>query len=131
MPLQVTLDRVADDSPTLPCEKLNNVSLGGLSFLSTEAMLKGIHVKVCFPLLDEKHSLTGKVIWSKESDQGFEIGLEFNDPNELFRLRMIEQICHIEHYRSQVRQQQGRKLSGEEAATEWIDLYAAEFPGLE
>lgn len=131
MPIQVTLDRVDDDASSLPREKLNNVSSGGLAFLSTEALSIGKTVKVRFPLLDQQHCLTGKVIWSKPNDQGFETGLQFEDPNELFCLRMIEQICHIEDYRSQLRQQQGRQLSSEEAATEWISLYAAQFPGFD
>ncbi|MBT4078105.1 MAG: PilZ domain-containing protein, partial [Gammaproteobacteria bacterium] len=68
--------------------------------------------------------------WYKKSTKGFEIGLEFDDPNELFRLRMIEQICHIEHYRAEVKQHQGRQLTSEQAAKEWIKLYAADFPNL-
>ena len=51
--------------------------------------------------------------------------------DELFRLRMIEQICHIEHYRNEMLKQQGRELSIEEAAQEWISRYAGEFPSLD
>ena len=41
---------------------------------------------------------------------------------------MIEQICHIEHYRHEIEQVEGRKLNSEEAAREWIQRYASEFP---
>ena len=40
---------------------------------------------------------------------------------------MVEQICHVEHYRRQVRQIEGRQLDGEEAAQEWVSKYAADF----
>jgi hypothetical protein len=41
---------------------------------------------------------------------------------------MIEQICHIESYRRDVAQQEGRQLTTEEAAVEWISRYASSFP---
>jgi hypothetical protein len=43
---------------------------------------------------------------------------------------MIEQICHIEHYRQEVLRVEGRKLSSKEAASEWISKYARDFPAL-
>jgi hypothetical protein len=39
----------------------------------------------------------------------------------------VEQICHIEHYRTTVRANQGRALSSHEAAIEWIEQYAEAF----
>ena len=41
---------------------------------------------------------------------------------------MVEQICHIEHYRRTVHESQGRSLSSHEAAPEWIERYAEAFP---
>jgi hypothetical protein len=41
---------------------------------------------------------------------------------------MVEQICCIEHYREEILLNEGRELSCEEAATEWISTYAAQFP---
>ena len=131
MPIQVSLDRQADESSLLPCEKLNNVSLGGLAFISTKALSIGQKVSVSFPLIDQQHSLSGEVVWSKPVDTGFEIGLQFEDPDEIYSLRMIEQVCHIEHYRQEVEQFEGRRLTSEEAAREWIGLYASEFPALD
>lgn len=45
-------------------------------------------------------------------------------------MRMIEQICHIEHYRKEVERQEGRRLSSQDAADEWISRYAGDFPEL-
>ncbi|MCZ7563309.1 MAG: hypothetical protein M5U08_05410 [Burkholderiales bacterium] len=41
---------------------------------------------------------------------------------------MVEQVCHIEEYRRAVARDEGRTLSTEEAAAEWIAEYAARFP---
>ena len=70
-------------------------------------------------------------MWNREKQHGYEIGLQFDDPEQLYQLRMIEQICHIEHYRQQVEQQEGRHLTSEQAAKEWIRRYAGDFPGLQ
>jgi hypothetical protein len=43
-------------------------------------------------------------------------------------MRMLEQVCHIESYRKQVRVNEGRELNDEEAALEWISRNAAGFP---
>jgi hypothetical protein len=47
--------------------------------------------------------------------------------SEAFRARMVEQICHIERYHRQ-QLSDGRFVSEEEAAIEWIAKYAGQFP---
>ena len=47
----------------------------------------------------------------------------------MFRARMVEQVCHIEQYRHEILKNEGRKLSSEAAALEWIQKYAPLFPG--
>ncbi|MDH5353595.1 MAG: PilZ domain-containing protein [Gammaproteobacteria bacterium] len=128
VPIQVVLDRV-DDSDDGD-ETLTNISLGGLSFVSPEALDVLQKVRVCIPLIKQNNFLEGRVVWCEKAKNGYEIGLEFDRSEEVFRLRMIEQICHIEHYRREVEQQQGRTLSIEEAAKEWISEYAGDFPAL-
>ncbi len=118
-----------DVTPNHPCDSLDNVSLGGLAFKSPQPIPNGQSIKISFPLLDKSHCLTGLVVWNKKSANGFEIGMEFDRPDQLFHLRMIEQICHIEHYRTEVKHHEGRQLSSEQAAKEWISRYASDFPG--
>ncbi len=131
MPLKITLDWVADENNSHPCEQLENVSLGGLAFKSPRALLIGQNISVSFPILNEHHSLNGQVVWNRKSGDSFEIGLQFDDPQALYRCRMIEQICHIQHYRHQVEQQEGRQISREQAASEWIARYAKDFPAID
>lgn len=111
--------------------QLNNVSLGGLAFFSPQSFLIDQHVLISVPCLDKKTSIEGCVLWCKKLMDGFEVGLEFDDPQAVYHLRMIEQICHIEHYRKEIQRIEGRTLTSEEAALEWINLFASEFPNFD
>jgi len=130
VPIEVQLDWVNDDYTLHPCEELHNIGLGGLAFKSPQGLPIGQNVHISFPLLDSHESLLGSVVWNKKLADGFEIGLRFHAKDELFRLRMIEQICHIEHYRKEVARQEGRQLSSEQAAAEWIQYFADDFPAM-
>ncbi len=130
VPIRITLDWVADDDSPHPCDSLDNVGLGGLAFKSPRALLIGQTVRISFPLLDPQQSLSGKVVWNRQSGDAYEIGLQFDDPDELYQCRMIEQICHIQHYRDEVERLEGRKLSREQAASEWIARFASDFPAI-
>lgn len=50
--------------------------------------------------------------------------------NDTFTARMLEQIWQIINYQNRL-EQEGRVLSIDEAAFEWIDRYAAHFPPLQ
>ena len=113
VPIQVSLDLVADDSADSEDTTLTNVSLGGLSFISKQPLKVGQNASVCIPMLQQDNYLGGTVVWCEKSNAGYEIGIEFEGSKDVFRLRMIEQICHIEHYRKEVKLVEGRELSSE------------------
>ena len=108
---------------------LNNVSLGGLSFHSKEPLQKGKILKVRIPFVDPPFETLAKVAWCEANVNYFDIGVELLDKDDAYKARMVEQICHIEQYKREVFEKEGRKLSGEEAASEWIEQFATEFPG--
>ena len=73
--------------------------------------------------------MTGKVVWCSEKNGGYEVGIGFmTSEQKMFLLRMVEQLCHIEHYRNEIARIEGRDLSSEEAAKEWIKKHADSFP---
>lgn len=88
----------------------------------------GAVVELYVPQLDSSIRLHGYVIWFHKAGQGYLIGISFKGENEAFRMRMIEQLCHIEAYRKDVAAKQGRILTREEAAAEWIARYSEDFP---
>ena len=130
MPLQVTLEWTEDENDETIDQTITNVSLGGLAFLSQQPLEVLQRVRICIPLLQQDNHLVGIVVWCEKSGESYEIGIEFEKSRDVFRLRMIEQICHIEHYRKEVERLEGRELSAHEAAGEWISKYAGDFPAL-
>ncbi len=113
-----------------PRQHLRNVSVGGLAFASEVEVPSGAMVSLRIPCVSPVFESEAKVAWCRESGDGFELGVEFLDQDDAYRARMIEQVCHIEEYREQVRQTERRELSAEQAAEEWIRKYAAQFPDL-
>ena len=128
IPIEVTLDY--DHNYHVEGENIANVSLGGLCFIASDRLEVNESIQVRCPVLNEGHSLDGKVVWCTKTAKGYEIGLEFDDPEEVERLRMIEQICQIESFRLDLEKREGRILSSEQAAREWVNRYAGEFSAL-
>jgi hypothetical protein len=129
VPLQVTLDWEEENDDSID-QTITNVGLGGLAFVSQKPLEVLQRVRVCIPLLQQDNYLVGNVVWCEKSGKSYEIGIEFEKTRDAFRIRMIEQICHIEHYRKEVERLEGRELSAQEAAGEWISKYAGDFPAL-
>lgn len=111
-------------------ERLNNVSFGGLACESREYLEQNTLVNIRLPTIQPAFAATGKVVWCTKRNGNYDVGIQFLDESDLFLTRMVEQLCHIEHYRNEVRTSEGRSLSGEEAAREWIAKHAHDFPGL-
>lgn len=107
---------------------LGDVSHGGLSFTSREHYGIGNLLTIRIPASRPPFETTVRVVWSREEDGRFVIGVEFLDKEDVFRMRMVEQVCHIEHYRNEVRRDEGRELTSEQAALEWINKCADVFP---
>lgn len=110
--------------------KLSDVSLGGLCCESVSWLETGTMITVRIRLVSPVFEADGRVVWCKEREGGFRVGVEFLNTANGYRVRMVEQVCHIEHYRNEVREHQGRVLEWEDAAQEWISKYASKFPTL-
>ena len=90
-------------------------------------MTPGGVVEVRIPSVRPPFAARARVVWCRPGAHGFELGVAFLDAADAFRARMVEQVCHIEAYRQAVYRQEGRDLSGREAAAEWIAKHAADF----
>ena len=127
IPIELNVENVSDEQR----EFLNNVSLGGLSFHSKVKLDIGSVVSISIPAIQPSFKAKGRVAWCTGGDRYYDIGIEILDKDQVFRTKMVEQICHIEHYKRKVNETEGRKLSGEEAAMEWISKFAANFPDVD
>lgn len=106
----------------------SNLGLGGLAFLCQHEVDPGSVIAVRIPVVRPVFSTAARVVWCRAGQAGYELGVEFLDPEDAFRVRMVEQVCHIEKYRQAVLRDEGRPITSEEAAMEWIEKHAAEFP---
>jgi hypothetical protein len=104
------------------------VSEGGLCFRSDNRITPGQHIEITIQNGQSPFEATCLVVWCRQEGDGFEVGVKFGDKNTEFAMRLVEQACYIEEYRKEVFSQQGRQLTEEEAAKEWIDKYASAFP---
>lgn len=110
--------------------RLNNVSVGGLAFRTKYFIESGHLITILIDAVKPVFEVQALVQWCHQAENDYEIGVKFADSEDAFRMRMVEQVCHIEHYRQQVWREEKRHLSGELAAAEWIQKYAHQFPDL-
>ena len=109
------------------CEA-SNVGIGGLTFSCKEEFKPGaiLHLRIAYVV--PAFETQARVVWCHRQEGAFELGVEFLSADDAFRARMVEQVCHIEEYKQQVSQSEGRMLSSKEAADEWIHKFAHGFP---
>ena len=112
-------------------ERLNDISKGGLSFSSAKELSPGRLITIRFSCVQPDFEARAQVVWCHREAGGYVIGVVFKESSELYRVRMIEQICHIRQYRADVLATEGRQLDGEQAASEWIHKFAHDFPNFE
>ncbi|MCK4311787.1 MAG: PilZ domain-containing protein [Candidatus Cloacimonetes bacterium] len=128
-PLDIPIEyRVEKDDPHKE-EFINNISEGGLSFRSKVFIKEGTEIDLRIPIRDPKLEVKALVVWCHKCKDCYDIGVKFMDISTEFRIRMVEQVCYIEHYRREVLEKEGRKLTGHQAAIEWVKKYADKFPG--
>jgi len=106
----------------------SEVGVGGLSFWASESIASGTLVHIRIPYTQPEFETEAKVVWCRSHERGAELGVEFLSADDAFRARMVEQVCHIENYKHAVKRKEGRDLTIQEAALEWVTKYASDFP---
>jgi len=121
-PVEIRLSDVVRDR-----EYLRNISRGGLCFISTIPIAAGAAIHIEIPVVEPTFETDGIVAWCHPTADGFEVGVRFagRDQNQQ---RVVEQVCQIEQFKREIWIRDGRELSGEEAALEWIREHQAELP---
>lgn len=108
--------------------KTHDISAGGLSCETEQLMTPGEAVQVEISLEKPPFKTIGHVVWCQNHGERYLVGIGFADLATAYAVRMVEQVCYIEEYRQKVLQDEGRELSSEEAALEWILAHAEDFP---
>ena len=99
----------------------------GLIINTQEAFQPGGFVRISHPSLCPETEIHASVLWCRRQDSGYQLALEFRSEEDLYRVRLLEQLCYIKLYQVE-RQRLGEKLSFDRAAEQWIAQYAAHFP---
>ena len=107
--------------------RLTNYGHGGLCCAAPHWLDIGTEVDIDIPMMPPYRG-RGVIAWCRPGDGHYDVGIEFATEDEAFASRMAEQICQIEVYRKRVQDREGRELSLEDAAREWIGKYAKYFP---
>lgn len=108
--------------------RVRNLSLGGLSFHANDQLTIGSVVNLRITSVEPAFESEARVVWCRPVDHGFDLGVAFLDRDDAYRARMVEQVCHIESYRRALIAREGRTLTPEAAAREWIARFAETFP---
>lgn len=121
--------------PRCNTDVINNISQGGLSFHANAYIEPEQWIHLYIPIHENYFEADAKVCWCKQqvSDNQtihYDVGVEFSNKDEAFSARMVEQVCYIEQYRERVKQREGRRISSDQAAAEWIEKYAQSFPNV-
>lgn len=124
-PIRYSLREVITDER----DYLRNIGGGGLCFRSCLDIQPGTRIHIQIPIADPVFEADGIVVWCHRHGEIFEVGVRFEGVEARYGVRMVEQVCHIEHYRHKIQAREGRSLTSEEAALEWIQKYADRFPG--
>lgn len=83
-------------------------------------------IEITAPKQAPDMNIRGEIAWCRDFGKGYQVGVAFHSTSELYKIRMLEQLCHIEEYR---RSSHSKTQAGKQgAALEWIEKYAAHFP---
>ena len=126
-PSDMPVELIVRKKAPVPKQRLNNISLGGVACNSKRAFRRGTAVELRIPVFGEYARYPGVVAWCRKQEEDYLVGIAFIDEDTLFRARMVEQVCQIEHYRHQRELELGCTLCAEVIAQEWIAQHAVEF----
>lgn len=105
----------------------HDISNGGLSFFSESPYTLNQKIKLAIQITRPYFEEIARVIWCQPVGSGHEIGVQFINNDAIYRIKMLEQVRHIEQYRTEMKKQHGKEMSPQEAALEWIKKHAADF----
>ncbi len=127
-PADIPIKIIKNGSEDCYRQPLQDISIGGLRCWFNEPLAIGTEIIIIIDLVEPVLEIPGRVIWCRAVDDSYELGIEYRGEEDVYRLRMVEQICHIEHYRNEIQLREGRNISSEQAAREWIVKFADDFP---
>lgn len=128
-PISAPLKLRAASRPAIRTET-SEISLGGLSFIWQDRLERGDLVDLSIPIKDKLFEIKGRVTYCIEDypTGKFRMGILFMDSPSAFRAKLAEEALEILRYRKEQFVETGAEISEEEAARQWIQKFAKDFP---
>ena len=106
-----------------------NIGAGGLLFTCYRQILSGTKVEIELKVEKRTFVLDGTVVRcsAKPKRGGYSVAVTFSSPNEVLKVRMMEQVVRIEMFKNRVEKRFGVALDFATVAREWIRRYSAAF----
>ena len=129
-PISAPIKLRAARNPDSIRTETQEISLGGLSFLSQNRLEKSSFVDLSIPVKDKLFEIKGRVAYSVEDGKSgkFRTGILFIDSPSAFRAKLAEEALEIMRYRKEISRELGKEVTEEEAAKRWIQNFAKDFP---
>lgn len=125
-PSSIPIELAIACAPCTGPQQLANIATGGFACSVSEPLPVGASVELRIPMIWPEYRGCGVVKWCRGDAPHCEVGIEFC-AHDLFKAKMVEQLSQIEDYRNRIWVEEGRIADSEQAAKEWIALYAKEF----
>lgn len=100
----------------------------GLCFDSGRAWRPGTMLELGIPLGEQTEWFEGRVVLLRDWGERFEVGVWIAPLAEATRLRIVEQVCHMQCWAPASGAAAGSAAGRERRAREWIARFAAAFP---
>lgn len=109
-----------------------DISQGGLCFFCAHSLQPKTSIEVDIPIREKCFHIRARVVYSREDVRTslFKTGVAFEDTDSLFNAKLAEEILAIEKFRGNLALLEGREVSEEEAARQWISKHAKKFGDL-
>jgi c-di-GMP-binding flagellar brake protein YcgR len=106
-----------------------DVSEGGMCFLAEHLLPRGTKLHLRIPVGGQVFQLQAQVAYCNEEPRlnKYRTGVAFLDAESAFRAKLAEEMIQITEYRDKVLREEGREITEEDAAREWIEKYAKSF----
>lgn len=84
---------------------------------------------ILIPVRGKVFELSARVVYCRKvpRKQAYLTGVCFHDTNTAFRAKLVEETLEIMDYQRRISVREGRDVTEEEAAAEWVSRYAARF----
>jgi len=116
----VPVKRQVSSSVFYENETLQDISVDGLCFHSSEYVEPESVVSIEISIFDPVFKVKGQVIWCRQNGNGFNTGIQFMRIEAGSSIKTVEYLQYLDQYKRNLYFTEGRKITGEEAFSELV-----------